>query len=266
MLLGEHVLKLKEKAGKLNFKGLFARWVIVDETELSEDARVGLLHWGDCRLFGITHLAPLCQLFAYVGSIELPGRRELQWTFCWRITGDVFLWSRHIHDYISTSMLQLLVICGSSLIRNCDLTGTSLMICRYITTKCDIFDLTALISSRILRARRSRLQLPHWSVFGSYILLRGGRMLRGVVSYFWLIGTILGHSYEAIVLFLLYGIGAVYRLGERLFATTVHLWASWLEQGLWNVFWSVFLLFSSDLSRSKSACLKLAQHIRSTSI
>ena len=48
-------------------------------------------------------------------------------------------------------------------------------------------------------------------------------MLGGVVSYFGLIGTILGHSYEAIVLFLLYGIGAVYRLGERLFATTVHL-------------------------------------------
>lgn len=41
MLLGEHVLKLKEKAGKLDFKGLFARRVIVDETELSEDARVG---------------------------------------------------------------------------------------------------------------------------------------------------------------------------------------------------------------------------------
>ena len=48
-------------------------------------------------------------------------------------------------------------------------------------------------------------------------------MLGGVVSYFGLIGTILGHSYEAIVLFLLHGIGAVYRMGERLFATTVHL-------------------------------------------
>ena len=48
-------------------------------------------------------------------------------------------------------------------------------------------------------------------------------MLGGVVSYVGLSSTILRHSYEAIVLFLLHDIGAVYRMGERLFATAVCL-------------------------------------------
>lgn len=90
--------------------------------------------------------------------------------------------------------------------------------------------------------------------------------LGGVLSYIGLSGTILGHSYEAIALFLLHSIGAVYRLGEQLFATVVYLWARWLEQDLWNVLWKVFLLFSSDLSRSTGACLKLGQHIQSRSM
>ena len=45
--------------------------------------------------------------------------------------------------------------------------------------------------------------------------------LGGILSYVGLSGTILGHSYEAIALFLLHSIGAVYRLGEQLFATVV---------------------------------------------
>ena len=78
VLLREHELNFQTKLNKLVFKWLFASYVMVDKTELSEDTRVGHPHRGQCRLLSVTHLAPLCQLFAYVGSIELPGRRELQ--------------------------------------------------------------------------------------------------------------------------------------------------------------------------------------------
>ena len=44
MFLGEHVLEFQEKVSELSFKWLFAPWVIVFKTELSQDARVGKLH------------------------------------------------------------------------------------------------------------------------------------------------------------------------------------------------------------------------------
>ena len=120
-------------------------------------------------------------------------------------------------------MLQLLVVYGLSLIRNCDLTGTSLMICRYITTKHDIFDLTALNSIRILRAGRSRLQLPHRPIFDFYVLLRECKKLGVVVTSIFLSDSFLRPIYEGLALSFLHEVGAVFRFGEKLFATSDYL-------------------------------------------
>ena len=155
MFLGEHVLEFQEKVNKLVFKRLFASRVKVDQTELAEDAWVGRLHRSKCRLFSVTHQAPLCQLCTNVASIELPGRWQLQRSFRCTV-GDFCLLHHLFYHNSSSSILQLLVICVLSLIRNCDLTGTILMICRNNTTKRHCISLIARLCLRRSWARCSR--------------------------------------------------------------------------------------------------------------